>query len=133
MLEPELLELLLVCGQAEAAGSRQRIAGEQLEAVQVLRGQEPVLPSSLAAERLAGDVVPHGPAPEREAAVASARAARDRTGLVEANAEPGLGQRERAGAAGDAAADHLDVGSPIERSPGERLGRSLRQPPRDRL
>ena len=133
MLEPKLLELLLVGGEAQAPRSRERVAGKQLEAVEVRLRQPPVRASCIAPERLARDVVAHRSTPEREAAVPAAGATRDRTRFVEANVEPALGQCKRARAAGDAAADHLDVGNPIERSPRERLRRGLRPPPRDRL
>jgi len=75
------------------------------------------------AELRNGSVVRHGCAPEREAAVAPARAAGDLARLVEAHAHATLGERQRARAARDAAADHRNVGASLERPPRQRLGR----------
>ena len=66
------------------------------------------------AELAPGVVVRHRGAAEREAAVAAARAAGDLARLVEADADAALGERERARAAGDTAADHGDLGAPCE-------------------
>ena len=60
---------------------------------------------------LPGDVVRHRGAARAEAAVAAARATRDAALLVEPHAHAALGQREGAGAARDAAADHRDLGA----------------------
>ena len=51
---------------------------------------------------------------QREAAVPAARAGRDLAGLVQPHAHPALRERERAGAAGDAAADHGHLGASLE-------------------
>jgi hypothetical protein len=73
---------------------------------------------------------PRGPAAEREAAVAAARALRDSARVVHANAETGLRETARGRAAGDSGADDRDVDGAVER----RLGQHdalLFQPVRD--
>ena len=62
----------------------------------------------------ARSVVRQRRAAQREAAVASARAAGDLARLVQAHAHAALGERQRARAAGDAAADDGDVGASVE-------------------
>ena len=68
------------------------------------------------AEPLPRAVVRHRAAAQREAAVPPARARGDRARLVQAHAQPALGQRERTRAAGHAAADDDDVGAARRRA-----------------
>ena len=76
----------------------------------------------LGAVRVAGDVVPGGAAAEREAAVAAARSLGDPARVVHADAQAGLGEAERSGAARHAGADDRDVGTAVELRLGPRRG-----------
>ena len=71
-----------------------------------------------------GDVVGRRRATRREAAVATARAARHAPLLVEPDADTLLRKGERARAAGDPAADHRDLRRPrVSRAAGKLVGR----------
>ena len=65
------------------------------------------------AVRLARDVVAGRAAAQREAAVAAARTLRDAARVVDAHAQPALGEPERGRAAGDAGADDRDVDAAV--------------------
>src|SRR5207253_7386972 len=99
-LDPQLVSLLLVGGQAQAARAAKGVPGERLDPVDPLLGAPPVRVRLLAPDRLGSDVVRSCGAAQGEAAVSPARAAGDLAGLVQAHPQPGLGQSERAGAAG---------------------------------
>ena len=114
VLEPDALALLLVAGEAVAAGAPQRVAGELGHSVERLVRPAPERRRALRAVRLAGDVVAGGAAAEREAAVAAARALRDPARVVHADAQAGLGEAERGGAARHAGADDRDVDAAVE-------------------
>ena len=109
VLEPDRVALLLVGGEAVAAGTAKRVACELGEAVELLLRPEPVRLGAVGAVRLAGDVVARRAAAEREAAVAPARALRDAARVVDAHAQPALGEPKRRRAARDAGADDRDV------------------------
>ena len=121
------LVALVVAREPQAARPAERIAPELSHPADVGLGQTPVLGCLLVAEPLARAVVGHGATAEREATVAAARARRDRARLVQAHALARLRERQRAGDAGDAAADDLDVGDARERARHERRG-GLREP-----
>src|SRR5581483_9507244 len=120
VLGGERVALLLVRGETEAAGSADGVSGEAGQPLERALGIEPVAARGVAADRLDGDVVGSGAAAEREAAVAAARATGDLTGVVQADGEAGVRERERRRTAGDAAADD------------DRVGASLKAPDRDR-
>ena len=94
-LGADLLHLLGVRGEAQAAGPAQRVAGEAGKPVEVLLRQPPVLGRALGAEPLARPVVRHRAAAQREAAVASARALPHAPRVTHAHAQPRLGERQR--------------------------------------
>src|SRR5215213_7932831 len=106
----ELRQLVAVCGEAQAAGPVERVAGELGEPVESTLGPFPELTSRRGAKPLASAVVRHRSTAEREASVTTARAAGELTRLVEDDPEPSFGERERAGAARDASTDDGDIG-----------------------
>ena len=126
VLGPQVVELLVV-GQPQAAHAAKRIAGELLHPVHVSLGEAPVGLRRLRSEPLPRLRIRHRPSAQGKAAVAPARSRRDPPRLVDAHAQPSLGQREGAGAAGDAGADDGDVGARAAVRARERLGR-LREP-----
>ena len=109
VLAPDLVPLLVVRGQAQAA----RPARTRRPALEHVRERvlspAPVRPRGVGAHPIAGDVVSHRTAAQGEAAVAAARPGCDLARLVHAHAAPPAGERERASEAGDAAADDRDV------------------------
>ncbi len=115
--------LRLVGGEPEAPDAPERVARKRLDAVERANGQLHQEPGAFRPEVAPGEVVRHRGASEREAAVAAARPTRDFARLVEPDAHASLGQRERAGAAGDPSADHGDLGAPCEATWRELRGR----------
>src|SRR5439155_7593892 len=105
VLEPDALALLLVGGEAVAAGALQRVAGDACHLVERLAGPVPEGGRALGAVGLARDVVAGGAPAEREAAVAAARSLSDPAGVVHAHAEARLREAKRCGAARHAGAD----------------------------
>jgi hypothetical protein len=110
VLDGELVALLPVNGEPEAARSTAGVTGERGQLAERLLRQPPVACRLLASDRLDRDVVRRGAAAEGEAAVAAARAAGDLAGVVQPNLRACLRERQRGGAAGDPAADDRDVG-----------------------
>src|SRR5439155_25288797 len=108
-LGADLGSLLVVGRKAEASAAARRIAAELLEPVELRFRSPPQLARRIAAVRVTGDVVACRAAAEREAAVASASALRNTAFIPHAHTLPGARQSQRAGAAGDARADDLDV------------------------
>ena len=104
-LFPELLALVLVGGQTEAARVPEGVARERSERGELGLRPAPERGGRLGADRVREHGVRRRPAPQREAAVAAARATSDLPRLVEPDRETGLGERQRARAAGDAASD----------------------------
>src|SRR6266508_1356309 len=127
VLAPKLVALVVVGGDAEAAGPPQRVAGAPGQALEGFLGQLPVLSRALGAHPHTRLVVRRRSATEGEAAVAPARAARYLARVVDADVQPGTRQRQRTRAAGHACADDLDVG-PVDSHlrQGQRL---FRKPP----
>jgi hypothetical protein len=109
VLGADLLALLLVDGEAVAAGTAKRIPGERLDPVERALGPPPELTRPLIAVRVARDVVPRGAAAKREAAVPSACALGDPACIVDADAEARPGEPQGRAAAGDAGADDRDI------------------------
>ena len=117
----DVVALLLVGREPQAALAAQRVAGELLEAVEGVLGPPPEQQRPLRPVGIARDVVARGAAAEGEPAVPPARALGHVRALVEhAHAPPRAGERERTGAAGDAGADDLDLRRPVEPPLGER-------------
>src|SRR5207237_8212590 len=81
---PDLLPLLGVGRDSEAADAPEGIAGERPHAIDVTLRQQPEVARAFRSELAPRDVVRHRAAPEREAAVATARAGRDLPPLVAA-------------------------------------------------
>ena len=92
VLDRELVALLVVGGEPEAAGPAGGIAGEPDEPVERLLGLPPVVAGRVAADRLDGDVVGRRAAAEGEAAVPAACPAGDLAGVVQADLQAGLGE-----------------------------------------
>jgi hypothetical protein len=113
-LGSELVSLLFVRGQPEAADTPERVAGELRHPIERELGRAPERGCTFRPEPGPGDVVVHGAATEGKTAVPPARAGGDRARLVQPNPLPGVGQRERAGTAGDASADDRDVDGTVE-------------------
>jgi hypothetical protein len=109
VLEPDRFALLLVGGEAVAAGAAKSVAGELGEPVELLLRPEPVRLRALGAVRLTRDVVARRAATEGEAAVAPARPLGDAARVVDADAQASFRKTERRRAAGDAGADDRDV------------------------
>ena len=109
VLATQRLELGVVDREPQAPDAAERVAGELRHAIERPLRQRPVHLGLVGAERLAGLVVRRAEAAEREPAVAAACAGGDLPRLEEPHAEAGSGERERAGAAGDPAADDDDV------------------------
>jgi hypothetical protein len=127
-LGPDLVAFFIVRGETEAAGPPDRVAAEQREPVKVIFGQPPEFRGSFRAQGSARVVVRHRPAAQREAAVAAACAFRDPARIVDADALPGVGERQRGGDAGDAGAD--DLGVRLRNLDGAEIRRGLLgQPP----
>ena len=122
-LGSKLVSLLFVCGQPEAADTPERVAGELGHPIERELGQAPERSCTFRPEPGPGDVVVHGAATEGKAAVPPARAGGDRARLVQTNPFPGVGQRERAGTAGDASADDRDVDGTADAPPAKGLSR----------
>jgi hypothetical protein len=126
-LDGQLVAFLVVGGEPQAAGAPERVACELLEPVERRLRLPPEPDRAVAADRLERDVVGRSAASKREAAVPAARASGDLTGVVEPDLQARLGEPERRGAAGDAAADDRDVGWAAEPPNGDRR-RRLVQP-----
>jgi hypothetical protein len=122
VLAADLVPLLLVGRQAVAAGPRDRVAAERGHVVERPLGPVPQLACGVAAVGVARDVVARRATAEREAAVAAARAFGDPAGVVHADAEPALRERERRRAAGDAGADDRHVHPAVVGGRGARHG-----------
>jgi hypothetical protein len=129
-LSGELVTLLVVRRQSQAARPHEGVAGKLLEPVEGTLGLPPQPDRPLAADRLGRDVERGGSAAQREAAVPSTGAARDLAGLVQADLQPGFGETQRRRAAGYPAADDDDVRRPVELPLGDRRCR-LVEPVRD--
>jgi hypothetical protein len=114
VLEPDHVALLLVGGEAVAAGATQRVARELDEAVELLLRPEPVRLGAIGAVRLACDVVARRTAAEREAAVAPARSLRNAAGVVDADPQSALGEAQGGRTAGDARADDRNINPAVE-------------------
>jgi hypothetical protein len=123
VLGSELVSLLFVCGQPEAADTPERVAGEPSHPIERALGRSPERSCTFRPEPGPGDVVVHGAATEGKAAVPPTRAGGDRARLVETNPFPGVGQRERAGTARDASADDRDIDGTLEAPSAQRLSR----------
>src|SRR5690349_21753936 len=91
----DLLALLGVGGQPEAAVPDERVACELCHPVERSLRPPPELARLVDAVGLAGDVVARGAAAKREAAVPPARPLGDAALIVDANAQPRLGEAER--------------------------------------
>jgi hypothetical protein len=130
-LGPELRRLLVVAREPEAPDVAKRSAGDRDQRPQLLLGPAPQRGRALAPHRLGQHRIWRGASPQREAAVTPARAARDLARLVEAHPHAGLGERERARAPGDPAADDGDLGRPVQLDVRNRL-RRLGEPVRRR-
>ena len=120
--DAELVALGVVDGEPQAAHAAERVTGKALDRVERPLAQAPERPSRVAAEVAHGVRVRHCAAAQGEAAVTTARTAGDLPRLVQPDAQPSPCQRQRARAAGDAAADHDHVGRAVERGGGERAG-----------
>ena len=106
----ELDLLLLVRGEAEAAGSPERVTGNVGEILHRALCPAPELRRARSPDCLRQNRIRRRASAQREAPVASACPAGDLSRVVEANAQAGLGERQRARAAGDPAADDGHVG-----------------------
>ena len=95
-LAAKLVELGLVRGEPEAPDTAKRVAGERLEPIEGSLGQLPQETRPLGSEGCPRVVVASDTTAERESAVAAARTACDLSCLVDADTNPGLGQRQRA-------------------------------------
>ena len=143
VLGEDLPALLLVGGEAQAAGAAERALAELHHPVEAVLGPAPQARRGGGAVGLAGHVVARGAAAERKAAVSPARALRDPPRVMHAHAQPRRGEGQRARAAGDAAADDRDVDAAVVARPRpdgrgvvEPVGPHrpiLRQQDRDRL
>jgi hypothetical protein len=111
--------------EAEAADHTERVAGELAHPLERSLCQLPVFARLFRAELTPRDVVAHCAAAQREAAVSAAGTARDLAGLVEPDPQTCGREREGARAAGDAAADDLDLGRARPGGPRQRLERFL--------
>ena len=109
VLGAELVALLLVDREPQRADPPEGIAGEGLDRVDRALRPRHHRAGALLADRLGGDVERGGHAAQGEAAVAAARPSGDPARVVEPHALARLGEPERRGAAGDAAADDDDV------------------------
>ncbi len=106
VFRPELVTLLLVGGDAQAADAAEGVTGQPLHPVDRLFRESPEPLRRDRTDHLARHVIRRTATTQREAAVAAARPLCDPAGVDQPNAEPGLGERERARAPGDATADH---------------------------
>ena len=127
----ELGALGRVRREAQAAGPAEGVASQVLEPVEVALGQAPQRMRLFRSEPAASVVVRGGSAPQREAAVSSAGTARDLARFQHAHAQAGLRKHVRAGAAGDAPADHGDIDHSV-RTPDGRCRPRFREPVRAR-
>ena len=127
----ELLALLLIGGESEAAGRPEGISGDLGEVGYGTLGPLPELSCALAPDRLDHDGVRGRAAPERKSAVPPTRPSGDFSRLVQTDSQAGFGQRERTRAARDAAPDDRDVWRTVELDGRKRLIR-LGEPVRGR-
>ena len=116
VLGAKLVALGVVGSEPQAADAPERVAGERLHPVERPLGELHQAPRTLRRRAASRDVVRRGCAAQCEAAVAPARAARDLARLVQAHADAALGERQRARAARDTAADDRDLRSPSKRA-----------------
>ena len=114
VLDRELVALLVVGAETEAARSASGVACEPDETVERLLGLAPVGAGGVAPDRLDGDVIGRRAAAQREAAVAAACPAGDLARVVQADLQAGLGERERGRTAGHTPADDDRVGTPLD-------------------
>ena len=105
VLGAQLVALLLVDREPERADAPKRISGERLDRVDRALRPRHHRPRAVLADRLRRDVERGGHAAQGKAAVAAARSLGDPARVVEPHALACLGEPERRGAAGDAAAD----------------------------
>ena len=105
------LAFLLVGGEAIAPRPAERVARELVHGVERLLGPAPQRARRIGAVRLARDVVPRRPAAQGETAVASTRAFRDPTPVVDAHTQARLGKAERRAHPGHSRSDdgHVDT------------------------
>jgi hypothetical protein len=124
-LVPERVRLMLPLREPEAADAPARIACERLQAVECALAQPPEQACPFATERSLRPVVRHRTAAQGKAAVAAARARGDLARLEQADAQPTLGERQRARAARHAAADddHVDLRRDRRSPSSKRLSR----------
>jgi hypothetical protein len=129
VLGSQLLPLGPVDCEPEAAHAAEGVARQRRHTTKRILRQQPVGTRLLGTELPSRDVVGHRAAAEGEPAVPAARTARDLARLVQADREAGLGERQRARAARDAAADDLDLGGSRAGGARKRL-RTLLEPVR---
>src|SRR5262249_11842699 len=108
-LAPERRRPRAAVREPKAADAAASVAREQLEPVERVLAQLPEAAGAVDAERLPRPVVRHRTATQREAAVAAACTRGDLARFDEPHAHTALGERQRARAAGDAAADDDDL------------------------
>ena len=119
VLGAELLVLLLVGSDAEAADPAKRIAHGLGETVERPFGGDPVVAGDVTPKPLAGVAIGHRSAAKGEAAVPATRAFGNASRLVHPNPEAGLRERERSRAARDPGTDDLDVRRSVEPFPDQ--------------
>ncbi len=102
--------LFAIGRESQAPGPPEGVPGELSQTLERAFGQTPERRGALGAELDTGDIVRRRTAAQGETAVATARAARHLAGLVHADAQPGVGERERTRTAGHARTDdrHVD-------------------------
>ena len=108
-LVAQVLALLGVGGETEAADAPERIAREALDRIELVLGPAPERERAVAADRGDDLVVRRSRATERKAAVPAARSLGDPPRVHDAHAQPGLGEGERTRAARHPSADDADV------------------------
>src|SRR5664279_727941 len=113
VLEANVLALFLVSREPKAAHADEAVTRERLDAIERALRPLPESERTIAAVRLACDVVAGGAAAQRKAPVAAACALSDAALVVHTDAETGLGEPQRSGAAGDTGADDSDVDAAV--------------------
>ena len=131
VLLAELVSLLLVGSQAEAARRAKGVARDVGEHCELLLGPAPERGGRVAADRVCEHRIRCCTAAEREPTVSSTRPTGDLARLEQPDAEAGLREGERARAARDPPADDSHVHAAVELGARQRLGR-LVEPVRDR-
>jgi hypothetical protein len=111
ILSAKPVPLRLVGGQLKAADSTEGVACESGHPLEVALGQPPETNRGLPSQVGPCLVVGQSAAPERKAAIASARTSGDLTRLVQAHPHPAPCKRECAGTACHPAPNHNRVGA----------------------